>query len=199
MISRYKEFPELKEYRKQFKNEIWNKIPKEKVNKIMELYKLGTTRTTEIAKILEISKIKVNRVLKENNLGKRRVKDYPESLKKKIVKYAKKNPKISQREITEKFNISEQAVRRALQKYGFKKTAKDRIKTSIEKINKILKLYRENPKIKFKEVIEKVKISDTALVNIRRIYGIHRLGHYYVVGNNPKGKNQYSKPFKQEK
>ena len=196
MIEQYDHFPEMKNYRIQFKNRTWHKIPEEKINKIIELYESGTTRTVEIAEKLGVSKIKVNRVLRENNLGKRKVKDYPEYLKKKIVRFAKNNLKISQREIAEKFNISEPAVRRALQKYGFKKTEKDRLKTPIEKINHVIKLYKEHPEIKFKDVMGKIGISDTALANIRRIYGLHRLGYYYTVGNNPEGKNQYSKAFK---
>jgi len=195
-LNMIKQYPKIEEETGYFKpkgENIWNKIPEEKINKIISLYKSGILRTAEIAEKLGVSKIKVNRVLKENNLGKRRVKDYPESLKKEMVKFAKKNSKISQRELAEKFKISKSAVLRALKKYGFKKSEKDRLKTPIEKINQVIKLYKENPTIKFKEVLEKIGISDTALINIRRVYGLHRLGHYYIVGNNPKGKNQYTK------
>ena len=193
MIEQYNCFPEMKDHRKQFKNQAWNKIPEEKINKILELYKSGTTRTIETAEKVGVSKIKANRVLKENNLEKRKVKDYPESLKKEIAEFAKKNSKISQKEIARNFKVSTQAVTRIFKKYKIKRTEKDRLKTSIEKINQIIKLYKENPKIKFKEVLEKVRISDTALINLRRVYGIDRLGYYYTIGNNPEGKNQYSK------
>jgi len=198
-LNMMKQYPKIEKETDYFKHKgenVWNKIPEEKVDNIIELYKSGITRTIEIAEKVGVSKIKVNRVLKENNLGKRKVENYPESLKKQIVEFAKRNPKISQREIAEKFDVSTSAVIRIFKKYKIEKSEKDRLNTPLEKINQVLKLYKENPNIKFKEVLEKVKISDTALVNIRRIYGIDRLGYYYTVGNNPGGKNQYSKAFK---
>lgn len=190
MLKEYKEFTGLNNYRQQFKNQVWNKIPEEKVNRIIELYSSGITRTKEIAEKLGMSKIKVNRVLKENNLGKRLIK-ISEVKRKEITEFAKNNPKLSQREIAKRFNLHESSVRRAFKKYGFRKSEKDRLKTPIEKINEVIKLYKENPAIKSKEVQEKVKISDAALSNIRRIYKIDNVGYHHVIGTNPTGKNQY--------
>lgn len=47
----------------------WNKSPKEKINQTLELYSSGLTKTKDIAEKLGISVIKVQRILKENNLG----------------------------------------------------------------------------------------------------------------------------------
>ena len=194
MMQQYPSIENETHYFKPKGQNVWNKIPQEKIDKIIELYKSGIIRTAQIVEKLEISKIKVNRILKENNLGIRKTKT-SESKRKEIFQFAKENPKVSQREIAEKFRVHESVVLRSLKKYGFKKSKKDLLKTSAEKINQILKLYKENQKIKFNEVMERVGISSNALVRIRRIYGIDRLGHYYTVGNNPNGKNQYNKDF----
>lgn len=95
----------------------WNKIPQEKINKIIELHKQDPKLSTnKIAKELGISQIKVQRVLKENNLGKRLVKT-PEDKRKQIAIFASQNPSLRQYEIAQQFNVHESVVRRAVHKY----------------------------------------------------------------------------------
>ena len=88
---------------------VWNKFPEEKINQVLELHKSGITRTVEIAKKLGISTIKVNRVLKQNNLGKRLVKT-SESKRKEIAQFAQESPTLTQKQIAQQFNINESVV-----------------------------------------------------------------------------------------
>lgn len=95
----------------------WNKIPQDKINKIVELHKQNPELPSkEIAKELGISQIKVQRVLKENNLGKRLVKT-PEDKRKQIAIFASQNPNLRQYEIAQQFNVHESVVRRVIHKH----------------------------------------------------------------------------------
>lgn len=96
---------------------VWNKIPQEKINQILDLYSSGVTRTIEIAEKVGVSQIKVCRVLKENNLGKRLVKT-PEEKRKEIAEFAKQNPNLKQYEIAKRFNVHPRVVGRSVLKYA---------------------------------------------------------------------------------
>ena len=192
MMNQYPNIEHETGYFKPKGQNIWNKMSREQIKDIIDIYKSGIKNRKIIAEKVGVSPITVNRILRKNNIS-RKLSKTPESKRREILEFAKDNPKFSQREIAKKFKVHESVVLRSLKKYGFKKSKKDRLKTSPEKINQILDQYKENPTIKFKEVMEKVGISSNALVRIRRVYGIDRLGHYYTVGNNPKGRNQHSK------
>lgn len=97
---------------------VWNKIPQEKINQILDLYNSGVTRTMDIANNVGVSQIKVQRVLKENNLGKRLIKT-PEKLRVHISEVNKKH-KITQDRLAIMFNINDSVVRRAIKKYSYK-------------------------------------------------------------------------------
>lgn len=72
--------------------------------------------TKMIAEQIGVSQIKVQRVLKENSLGKRVVKT-SEELRKQIAEFYKQNPNLKQYELAKKFNVHESVVRRAVRKY----------------------------------------------------------------------------------
>ena len=166
----------------------WNKHPQEKIDKIIELYKNGTTDTKEIAKNVGVSAIKVNRVLRENNLGKRRVPNYTEEFQLRVVAWIKENPTSTNEQVASVFNTSKEAVRRIRVKYKCQKPRK-LLKATQEQIEKVIQLYQQNPSIRFKEVMRKIGISDTTLKNIRKKYGLTHLGYKRKVGcNNTKTK-----------
>ncbi len=98
----------------------WNKHSDEINKKIVDLYNSGITKTREIAEGVGVSIIKVNRILKKNNLGKRVIKT-PEEKRKQIAEFVSKNQHLSLQEIAKKFNISSSAVSRACKKYNIKK------------------------------------------------------------------------------
>ncbi len=94
----------------------WNALPEDLNNKIIELYNSGITRTIEIADKLFISQIKVQRVLKKNNLGNRIIKN-SEELRKEIAEFAKNNPKLNFKIIAKKFDVSPSVVVRSYNKH----------------------------------------------------------------------------------
>ncbi len=98
------------------RREPWNKIPKEKIDEIIKLYNSKKLKNKEIAERLGISYIKVQRVLKENNLGKR-VKKIDENIRKEIAKFVEDNPALNYDKIAKHFKISNSAVGRAYRKY----------------------------------------------------------------------------------
>ncbi|HLC85714.1 MAG TPA: LAGLIDADG family homing endonuclease [Candidatus Nanoarchaeia archaeon] len=163
----------------------WNTLPKEKTDKIIELYNSGTTKTKEIAELLGISIIKVSRVLKANNLGKRLVKT-SESNRKKMADFTKNNPKMNIKQIAERFKVSKSVVLRAYHKYyGFRgKTANCKIPEY--KIKRIIEMYKENPKIKTKEIMKELGISSSTITNVRKKYNLTNLGYKSIIGNNNK-------------
>jgi len=162
---------------------IWNKIPEEKINKIIELYNSGTTRTIEIAEKVGVSPIKVNRVLKENNLGERVVKT-DEEKRKQIADFVKANMNLSNDLIAKQFNVHESVVRRICKKYKIDKGNKSRCKIPQEKIQKIIDIYKENPTVKFSEVIDKVGVSDSVIIRVRKENNLENLGYKHLIGNN---------------
>jgi len=98
----------------------WNKTPKEKINKILELYKSGTTNTKEIADKIGIGRLKVQRVLKENNLGKR-LERTSQKMMNKIIRLHNKNPSLHSYQIANILGIHESRVGRIRRKYKLKK------------------------------------------------------------------------------
>ncbi len=99
------------------KREPHNKIPKEKIDKILDIYKSGGARTENIANSVGVSKIKVNRVLKENNLGYRLLKTSEEK-RIEIAKFARENLGLTQKQMAEYLRVNESVVRRACAKYN---------------------------------------------------------------------------------
>lgn len=184
MIKHYPDIRELGYFNGKGKN-VWNKIPQEKINQILEMYNSGITRTKDIAKKLEVSIIKVNRVLKENNLGKRLVKTN-ESKRKEIAEFAEKNPQLTQEEIAERFNVHNSIVRRSIKKYKINRGNKSRCTIPEDKIQKIIELYNKNPTIKFSEISKEIGVSDSVIKRVRREYNLGHLGYKHLVGcNNP--------------
>jgi len=114
-----KQYPKIKEETRYFKEKgqnIWNKIPKEKVNQIIQLYNSGITSSKEIAKKLNLHILKVQRVLKENNLGKRTIKT-SESKRLEIFNYIIEHPTIPQKDIAILFKVHPAVVSRVWLKY----------------------------------------------------------------------------------
>lgn len=122
MMQQYKGIKEETNYFKPKGQNVWNKFPEEITNKIVELYKTNpNTPTKQIAEQVGVSKIKVQRVLKESNLGKRLIKT-PEDIRRQIAEFAKQNPKLRQYEIAKRFNVHETVVRRSIKKYNLYST-----------------------------------------------------------------------------
>ncbi|MFH1592746.1 MAG: hypothetical protein ABIB47_05260 [Candidatus Woesearchaeota archaeon] len=142
----------------------WNKVPEHKINQILELYKSGTTITKKIAEKVGVSIIKVQRVLKENNLGKRVIKT-PEEKREEIAQFVKKNPKLTQKQIAEHFNVHESVVLRALKKYNIR--TKARFKIPEEKIQKIIQMHNDNPAVKYLEIMKKVRVSSSVIRRVK--------------------------------
>ncbi|MBI5391474.1 hypothetical protein HZB00_00570 [Candidatus Woesearchaeota archaeon] len=112
------QYPSISEETTYFRNEkrVWNKISDEKIKQILALYQSGIIKTKEIAEKLQISQIKVQRVLRQYNLGKRVVK-VSEDKRKEITQFCIDHPKLTQKDIAKHFNVSQIAVSRALRKY----------------------------------------------------------------------------------
>lgn len=99
MMKLYEDFEGLEEWKLNLQKP-WNKIPKERIDKILELHnQYPDWSSWKIAEKVGVSTIKVVRVRKENNLGKRLVKT-PESKRKEIAQFAKENLDLNQREIS---------------------------------------------------------------------------------------------------
>ena len=187
-LSMMKLYPNIKyetDYFKPKGKNAWNKIPEEKIERIIELYKTGTTRTKDIAEQLEISKIKVNRVLKENNLGKR-VITTPEEKRKEIAQFTKENPSLNLEKIAEHFKVHVSVVKRAYQKYYGKRGMKANCKIPEEKIQRIVAIYKENPTVKFSEIMKELNISSTVIKRARMEHNLDHLGFKHLIGNNNK-------------
>ena len=106
-LSMIKQYPHISEETGYFKQKginSWNRIPKEKINQVIELYNSGMTSTKEISMSLNLHILKVQRVFRENNLGKR-IYRYPESMRKEIVLHKKLNPHLNSDQIANKFNV----------------------------------------------------------------------------------------------
>lgn len=170
----------------------WNKHSQEKIDKVIELYKSGVTRTKEIAEKVGVSQIKVNRVLRENNLGKRKIPNYNEETKQKVISYVKENPTLSNKKVAEIIGISESAVQRIRTKYHCRKP-RDLMKTPQEEVDRIINMYKENPTAKLKEIAYKVNVSDNVVSNVRKKYGLTHLGYMHTIGNNNRKYKQQNK------
>ena len=106
------QYPNIKEETGYFKEKgqnVWNKIPQEKIDQIIELYSSGITNTKEIAEKLNLHILKVQRVLKEKNLGIRRIIT-PEAKRIEIAKFAREHPELNYQQIAEQFNVSPSTV-----------------------------------------------------------------------------------------
>ncbi|MBU3940688.1 MAG: hypothetical protein KKH88_02040 [Nanoarchaeota archaeon] len=120
-LNMMKQYPNIKEETEYFKpkgKNVWNKISQEKIDEIIKYKKTNPAYSCrKIAKLTGVSFIKVNRVLKEYNLGKR-VNKTPEKIRREIVKFSVKNPEIKQYELAEHFKVSKSVVSRAIRKYS---------------------------------------------------------------------------------
>lgn len=120
-LNMMEQYPNIKKETKYFKpkgKNVWNKYSQEKINEIIRYKKVNPDYSCrKIAKLAKVSPIKVSRVLKKHNLGKRTNKT-PEKLRKEIADFAVKNPKIKQYGLTEKFEVSKNVVNRAIRKYS---------------------------------------------------------------------------------
>ncbi len=190
-LNMMQQYPGIKEetgYFKGLEKNVWNKVPQEKINSVLELYKSGVIRTKEIAEKLEMSQIKVQRVLKENNLGKRRTKTEEEK-RGEIAKFAQENQKLTQKQIAQHFNVHESIVRRSCNKFDIKRSNQSKCKIPEEKIQKILAIYKQNPAVKFKEIEKEVGVSGSVIKRARRENNLMHLGYRHLIGcNNPNKK-----------
>ena len=113
------QYPNISQETRYFKEKgqnVWNKIPQEKLNKIIKLYNSGITNTKELSQKLNLHILKVQRVLKENNLGKRTIKT-SESKRLEIFNYIIEHPTIPQKDIAILFKVHPAVVSRAWLKY----------------------------------------------------------------------------------
>ena len=116
MMHLYEDFEELKEWRNNLQKP-HNRIPQDKINKIIEIHNQHLDWPAwRIAEQIGVSDIKVQRVLKDKNLGKRLIKT-PESKRKDIVKFAQENLNLTHKQIADMLNVHESVVRRAVAKY----------------------------------------------------------------------------------
>jgi len=134
---------------------------------VLELYKLGLVRTKDLAQKVGISQIKVQRILKENNLGNTH-RYYTKEFRREMAQYVQKNSDRSILSIAQHFGVPDTSVCRACSKYGVSSSQK--IIIPQEKIQKIISLYKENPTIKFSSVMEEANISEALLKRVRREY-----------------------------
>lgn len=163
---------------------IWNRIPQEKIDKIIQLYQSGTTKTITIAEQLGISAIKVNRVLRANNLGKRAFPKTPEPLKQQIADFAKQHLTMTHKELAEYFHVHESVINRVCVKYQVKKGNQSLCTIPQEKIQKIIHIYQENPTVKISEVSKQAGVSGTVIRRVRKEHNLEHLGFMHLIGNN---------------
>lgn len=113
----YDDFPEYDVWKEQ-QTKPHNKIPQEVIDRILELHhQVPAAPCWKIAEEVGVSAIKVQRVRKEHNLGKR-LDRTPESKRKEIAKFARENQNLTQKQMAEHFQVHESAVRRACKKYN---------------------------------------------------------------------------------
>ena len=201
-LNMMKQYPNIEYETNYFKpkgQNIWNKISQEKIDKIVELYNLGITKTNEIANRLEISQIKVQRVLKKNNLGKSKI-SISEELRKQIAYYAKNHPELNLKIIADKFNVHVSVAVRAYRRYyGIRGMAANK-KTPKGKEQEVINLYTNHPTIKVSEVCHITGVSDSVIKRVRKENSLTHLGHQHLIGCNNSNKEEISnskafKPF----
>lgn len=172
---------EVNEWSKQFKGKAYNKIPKEVEDRIIQLKKsYPDWPAWKIAKLVSVSEIKVCRVLKANNLGKRLEKTSQETINK-IIEIHSKDPSLHAYQIAEMLEIHKSRVERVRRKYGLKKFA---FKTPKEKIGRIIQIYKDNPIVKVKDICKELGVSDSVVKLVRRKYRIKHLGYKHLIGCN---------------
>lgn len=190
MMQQYPNIEKETDYFKPKGQNIWNKHPKEKIEKILEIYKNNPEFSCpKIAKMIGVSPIKVNRILRKNNLGKRLTKT-PESKRKEIADYTKNHPELNMKKIAKVFGVSESVIVRSYQKYYGQRGMVANKKISKEKEQKIINLYKNNPTIKFIEIMKKVGVSSTVIKRIRRENNLEHLGFKHLIGNNNPNKEK---------
>src|SRR3989338_2780843 len=183
MINLYQEFEGLTEWRNNLQRP-HNKIPLEKIDKIIELHNQHPDWSAwKIAEQVGVSDIKVQRILKEKNLGKRLVKT-PESKRREIALFAKEHLELTQKEIAEIFNIHESIVRRVIHKYNIERGNVARCQITKEITDKIIEFYKLNPAIKISEITENLGVSDSVIRRVRRENNLTHLGYLHLIGNN---------------
>ena len=189
MMNLYEDFDGLKEWRNNIQRP-HNKIPKEKIKEIIALYNQHSDWSArKIAECVGVSDIKVQRVLKERNLGKRLIKT-PEFKRREISLFAQEHLELTQKEIAEIFKVHESLVRRAIHKYNIERGNVARCSIPKETTEKIIGFYKENPAIKISEITKKLGISDSVVSRVRRENSLTHLGYLHLIGNNnPKSKN----------
>jgi len=122
-LNMIKLYPEISEETRYFtgKREPHNKIPKEKINKILELCEKNPNWPCwKIAKEIGVSTIKVTRVRKEHNLGKRLTKTSKEIVEK-VIELHNKNPSAYAYEIADQLGLHKSRVERIRRKYSLKR------------------------------------------------------------------------------
>ena len=173
------------------KREPHNKIPKEKIDKILEIYyQYSDWPCWKISEKAGVSVIKVNRILRENDLGKRLIKT-SETKREEIAKFADENPRLTQKQLAGKFQVTESVIRRVCQSYGIDRGNKARCKISKEKEKEIIEVYKKNPAVKFSEIRKEVEVSDYVIKRVRKENRLTHLGYKHLIGcNNPNYKNK---------
>ncbi len=185
------QYPQIREETGYFlgEKEPWNKTPKEVEAKILEFYHSGITNTKEISEKLNLGRLKVQRVLKANNLGKRTIKT-EESLRKEIAEFTKNHPKMKMEEIAKHFKVQKQVVFRSYNKHYGKRGMQASRKISEEIEKRIIQIYKETPEVKFSEIMQELGISSTLIKRLRKEHNLMHLRYKHLIGNNnPKAKN----------
>lgn len=192
----YDSFPEYNNWREKQIGPA-NKFPREVIDRIIEIHNLHSDWSSKkIGQEVGVSEIKVCRVRKEHGLGKRLVK-LADDKRREIAEYAKNNPNQNQAAIAQYFNISQMTVCRALKFSKVCRSYGPKARITLDKIEQVRALYKENPAIKFNEVLEKVDISGTALKKIRRKCGLSDLGFMHLIGCNNPNKEEMIKKYKE--
>ncbi len=174
----------------------YNKIPQEKIDKILELhYQNPNCPCWKIAKKIGVSTITVARVRKENNFGKRLIIT-PESKRKEIAQFAKENLKLTQEQIAKYFKVHVSVVRKACNKYMIKRGNISRCRIPEEKIKRIIKIYKQNPIVRFSEIRKEVGISDSVIKRVRKENNLNHLGYKHLIGCNNPNKIKIQKSFR---
>ena len=95
---------------------VWNKTSLETEQRIVDLYQSGMSRTQDIADAVGVSPIKVNRVLRLHELGKRIIKT-SEERRKEIAEFTRTHPHLNLIEIAKEFDVSASVVLRSYHNY----------------------------------------------------------------------------------
>ncbi len=185
MMQKYPSISEETGYFQKKGKNIHNRISEEKINKIVDMYNSGQTKTVDISQLLNISTIKINRVLRDHNLGRRLIKT-PEPMKEQIASFVRNNLNMSNEQIAKHFSVHTSVITRICKKYNILKGNKSKCKISEEKTQQIISLYKENPIIKVFQVSKEVGVSSTVVRRVRKENNLQHLGFQHLIGNNNK-------------